>query len=70
MTKQRIFKSLILLTFIVFSYVCLLLILTNEGLKSSSTMIKDNRTDLSGAISLQNVKFNEIKINKNLIDVE
>ena len=70
MTKQRVYKSLILLVLIIISYVSLLLILTNEGLKSSSTMIKDNTTDFSGTVTLHEVKFNEIKINKNLIDAE
>ena len=70
MTNQKILKSLIISGIIIFSYVGLLFLLTEEGLTGSTTMIKDNGADLSGSVTLYDVKFDEIRINKHLINIE
>jgi len=70
MTKQKLYKSLAVVGIMLFSYVAILLVLTNEGLESSSTMIKNDEADLSRTIPFQEADFSEIQINKNLLDVE
>lgn len=70
MKNKKLYKNLAVVGIMLFSYIAILLVLTDEGLQSSSTMIKHDEVDLSRTIPLQDADFNEIQINKNLLDTE
>jgi len=70
MINQKLYKSLVVLGIMIFSYIALLFVLTSEGLESSSTMIKHDKADLSTTIPVQEAKFDEMQLNLNLLDME
>jgi len=70
MKNQKLYKSLVVVGIMLFSYIAVLLVLTSEGLQSSSTMQKNDEVDLSRTIPLQDADFGEIQLNKNLLFTE
>ena len=70
MINQKLYKSLVVVGIMLFSYIAVLLVLTSEGLQSSSTMQKNDEVDLSRTIPLQDADFGEIQLNKNLLFTE
>jgi len=70
MKNQKLYKRLVIAGITLFSYIAVLLVLTGEGLQSSSTMQKHDEIDLSKTIPLQDADFGEIQLNKNLLFTE
>ncbi len=73
MTNKRIYKCLLLLAVVILSYVALLFFISNEGLKGTSSLPRHGAIDaemMKQSVPLQEANFEEIQINKNLLDVE
>ena len=71
MSDKRIYKSLFLLALVIFSYVGLLFFISNEGIKGSSPVQISVEMEMTKrAVPLHDANFDEIQINKNLLNIE
>lgn len=73
MADRKIYKNLILLALIILSYISLLFFISNEGFKGTSELSRHKAIEdemRKQSVPLQEANFDEIKINKNLLDVE
>lgn len=71
MSDKRIYKSLFLLALVIFSYVGLLFFISNEGIKGTSPVQNSVEMEMTKrAVPLQDANFDEIQINKNLLNIE
>ena len=71
MSDKRIYKSLFLLVLVIFSYVGLLFFISNEGIKGTSPVQNSVEIEMTKrAVPLQDANFDEIQINKNLLNIE
>lgn len=71
MTDKRMYKSLLLLALVIFSYVALLFFISNEGFKGTSASQNSMEIEMTKrAVPLQDANFEEIQINKNLLNIE
>lgn len=73
MNKNKMYINLLMFSMIVCSYVGLLCFISNEGLKNQTELPRHSAIDvemMAHSMQLQDANFSEIKINKNLIDVE
>lgn len=72
MAKTKIFKNLFLLAVVIISYIALIFIISNEGFKSINTPVRSTTaTEIQKqAVPLQEANFDEIRINKNFLDVK
>ena len=72
MAKTKIFKDLFLLAVVIISYIALIFVISNESFKSINTPVHSTTaTEMQKqAVPLQEANFDEIRINKNLLDVK
>lgn len=71
MADRRIYKNLFLLAVIIFSYIALLFFISNEGFKRTSPYTYSMNKDMfKQSVPFQKANFEEIQINKNLLDVK
>lgn len=73
MTNSKIFTNIFFLFVIIISYISLLCFISNEGLKDSGNLPRHGAMDtemINQNIPVQEADFDEIQINKNLIDIE
>ena len=71
--KNKVCINMLFLAVIIFSYIGLLFFVSNEGLKNTSSLPRHRAIDqemMEQSMPLQDANFEEIQINKNLIDVE
>ena len=70
---RRICINMLFLAVIIISYICLLCFISDEGLKTQSTLPRHGAIDaemMEQSMPIQDANFEEIKINKNFINVE
>lgn len=71
MADRRIYKNLFLLAVVIFSYIALLFLISNEGFKRTEPYPSVINTDIfKQSVSLQEANFDEIQINKSLLNVK
>ena len=73
MNKNKICINILMFAMIISSYIGLLCFISNEGLKNQTELPRHSAIDvemMAHSMQLQDANFREIKINKNLINVE
>lgn len=71
--KSTIYRNLLLMVFVISSYVGLLFFISNEGLKNPSALPRHRAIDaemMEQSTDFADADFHEIKLNKNLIDLK
>ncbi|MCR5261740.1 MAG: hypothetical protein K6C94_07875 [Candidatus Gastranaerophilales bacterium] len=71
--KSRIYLNMLFLFVVIISYICLLCFISNEGIKAPGFLPRHGAIDteiMSQTVPIQKANFDEIQLNKNLIDVE
>ncbi|MBQ2644622.1 hypothetical protein IJG14_03505 [bacterium] len=73
MTKIRIYVNIMFLVIIIVSYIGLLCFISNEGMKSNTMLPRHGAIDtemLNQITTYQETDFHDIKLNKNLINID
>lgn len=71
--QKTVYRNLLLMAFVISSYVGLLFFISNEGLKNPTALPRHGAIDaemMEQATDFTDADFHEIKLNKNLIDLK